>query len=250
MGSGETMREEAGWSLGRRALLGGLAAGFILPGPLDAEPEATVAPRLFAGTALRDNRLALGFEKVNLPLPAVRVSNGAGTIDFDSLSGKTRIVTLWAEWCVPCLVEARDFAALRRRYAGPDFDIVAVLTGSAEKLDYAGAAARLHQSRVDGLPLLVERDGGRRLLLSLSPGPSGQGSLPCTLLVDASGRVRGRSHGAPFGGPVARDAAGKPVLRVLNQADKQALLASDRTTLWATPAGDALVTALRSGLPR
>ena len=27
------------------------------------------------------------------------------------LAGRARLMTLWAEWCIPCLLEARDLAA-------------------------------------------------------------------------------------------------------------------------------------------
>lgn len=237
----------------RRAILGGMLAGLACPAGLSAAPTPTLklGPRLFTGTPLGNNRLALTFEKVDLPLPSIKVSDGATKVSLDSLRGKTRIITLWAEWCAPCLVEARDFAALHRRFAGPNFDIVAVLTGSGEKLDFAGATARLKGARVVGLPLLVEPNGGNRLMLKLSPSPFGKGgTLPCTLLVDARGRIRGRSSGAPTAALPPGAGSGKPgvVARILTEADKRAMLAGDRGTLWQSPDGDALVTALRDGI--
>ncbi|CAN5540614.1 hypothetical protein BH10PSE14_BH10PSE14_13600 [soil metagenome] len=231
----------------RRALLAGAVAGLVVPAHLTAAMLAP-GPRLFSGTELGRNPVALGFEKVDLSLPKIKLADGAHGLSLDTLSGKTRIVTLWAEWCVPCLVEARDFAALRRRFAGPGFDIVAVLTASAEKLDFAAATTRLKQARVEDLPLLVEPDGGARLMLGLSPAPSGRGgSLPCTLLVDARGRIRGRSHGAPTAALRSTDASPRAP-HVLTNAEKQAMLASDQGTLWASAAGDALITALRGGI--
>jgi thiol-disulfide isomerase/thioredoxin len=236
-------------ALDRRKLLGGIAAAVTMPAMLRAAPTAMTRERLFTGTPLRTNLLALCFERFEQPLPTIALSNGSHKVSLDTLVGKTRIVTLWAEWCVPCLVEARDFAALQRRFAGPNFEIVAVLTASAQKLDFAAARARLAQARVDGLPLLVEPDGGARLMLGLSPSPSGRGgSLPCTLLVDSRGRIRGRSSGAPTATLVSRAGAGIRTVTPLSAADKQAMLASDRRTLWNSPAGEALVTALRDGI--
>lgn len=240
-----------GGGLDRRAILGGMLAGLASPARLSAAPILTLksGPRLFTGTPLDKNRLALTFEKVDLPLPPIKVSNGAAKLSLDSLRGKTRIVTLWAEWCAPCLVEARDFAALRRRFAGPNFDIVAVLTCIAEKLGFAGATARLTQARVAGLPLLVEPNGGKRLMLTLSPSPMGDGgTLPCTLLVDSRGRIRGRSRGALTAALPPGAAAKQPGSYILTDADKRAMLAGDRGTLWQSPDGDALVTALCDGI--
>lgn len=242
---------EIGGGPNRRAIVGGMLAGLACPAGLSAAPILTLkaGPRLFAGTPLAQNRVARVFEKVDLPLPPIKVSNGAGRVSLGSLTGKTRIVTLWAEWCAPCLVEARDFAALRRCFAGPTFDIVAVLTGSGEKLDFAGATARLAQARVAGLPLLVEPGGGKRLMLTLSPSPMGDGgSLPCTLLVDSRGRIRGRSRGAPTAALPPGAAVRQPGSYTLTEADKRAMLASDRGTLWQSPDGDVLVAALRDGI--
>ncbi|MDH7973934.1 TlpA disulfide reductase family protein [Sphingomonas sp. AR_OL41] len=233
----------------RRRLLGGIAAAATMPAMLRAAPVTMTGERLFVGTALRSNRLALSFERFEQPLPKITLTNGAHQVSLDTLVGKARIVTLWAEWCVPCLVEARDFAALQRRFAGPTFEIVAVLTASAQKLDFAAARARLTQARVDGLPLLVEPDGGRRLMLGLSPSPSGQGgSLPCTLLVDSRGRIRGRSRGMLTAMRASQASAMVRSGTPLSEAGKQAMLASDLGTLWNSPSGEALVSALRDGI--
>lgn len=232
----------------RRAIVAGVVAGLVWPVGLAAAPVPMAGTRLFAGTPLINNGVAIGFEKVDIPLPAINVAGRHGKVSLDTLTGKTRIVTLWAEWCVPCLVEARDFAMLQRRFAGPSFEIVAVLTGSAEYLTFAGAMARLKHARVEGLPLLVETDGGARLMQGLSPGPGGRGgSLPCTLLVDAKGRIRGRSHGAPTAQPAGTGGTARGP-HILTDADKRALLAGDQGTLWQSSAGDALVTALRDGI--
>jgi thiol-disulfide isomerase/thioredoxin len=233
----------------RRTILAGTIAGLACPAALCAAPIPISSPRLFAGTPLINNPVAIGFEKLDMPLPAIKLWGTEGKTSFDKLTGKTRIVTLWAEWCTPCLVEARDFAVLQRRFAGPSFEIVAVLTGSAEYLTYGGALTRLKRARVEGLPLLVEPDGGARLMLGISPGPGGRGgSLPCTLIVDAHGRVRGRSRGAPTATPAPGADGKRPAPHILTDADKRAMLAGDQGTLWQSPAGEALVAALRDGI--
>lgn len=245
----ETGMERA-WAMApsRRGVVAGMSAALAAPQMLLAAPDP-VAPRLFAGTALNRNRLALHFERVDLPLPEILLSNGTGMVRLDRLPHRTRIVTLWAEWCVPCLVEARDFAELQRRFGGSGFEILALLTASMQRLAFAGARARLEQARVGPLPLLVEPDGGKRLMLELSPSPFGNGgSMPCTLLVDARGRIRGRSKGAPT---VTRMAPGSTGIRSgvpLTDADKQAMLAGNGGTLWRSPEAEVLVAALRDGI--
>lgn len=212
----------------RRTLLGNAAlvsATAALGWPGAAAAAALASP--FAGTSLETNRLAKKFVGFDMALPAVKLMTAAGPINLARLKDKTRIVTLWAEWCAPCLEEARDFAELQRAYASSKFGIVSILTNSVAKLDHAGALARLRKAGADGLPVLIEPEGGKRVATALAADPDGQGgtSLPCTLLIDARGRVRGRMLNA-----VKFD--GSP------------------RSAWASPSGIALAAGLRDGMFR
>lgn len=227
----------------------GAAVGF---GP--AAVFARPAPKPFDGTPLADNRVARTFQALDMPLPAIRVIGANGSVDLSRLTGKTRIVTLWAEWCAPCLAEARDFADLRKRYAGPSFDIVSILTMGNAKLDYAGALARLQKAKAGGLPLLIEPNDGKQVGAALTEN----NDLPCTLVVDAKGRVHARTSGARFVTPapptgIVRDprAPAAPSRKMaLTEAQKRQLLSGDRQSLWGTPAAAAFVVGLRDGVLR
>jgi thiol-disulfide isomerase/thioredoxin len=231
-------------------MLGGLVA---LAGTR-ATGAAPASQRLFDGTPLANNFMALMFERVGMVLPSIQVMDAHGPASLSKLRGRTTILSLWAEWCVPCLLEARDLAALRRKYANGRFDIVSLLTSSQRPLDYRGAQQRLATMTAGDLPLLIEPNGGKKMLIALASGaragplaalPNGA-ALPCTLLVDSSGRVRGRSLGAPVMAAVrARAGAGA---QVLTEEDKRNLLGGDTHTAWASAQGDALVRALASGL--
>lgn len=228
----------------RRTMLAASAAMLALPTAALADQPRRA---LFAGTPLATNRLAMTFSAVDLAFPAVTVIGDRGRQQFADLTGKTRIVSLWAEWCAPCLLEARDFAALRPRFANDRFDILSILTASMDGLDFAGAQKRLRRANAVGLPLLVEPNGGDRIIHTLSPGPGGRGdSLPCTLLVDPAGRIRGITHGAPIAVPSTGGRAA--VSREMNAADKKALLADGSHTMWLSPVGDEFVKALRDGI--
>jgi thiol-disulfide isomerase/thioredoxin len=214
---------------------------------------------LFEGTPLAGNVIAHTFQRVSLALPAVRLVDERGPISLHKLRGRTTILSLWAEWCAPCLVEMRDLAAIRRKYAGPRFDVVAVLTSSKKQLDYRAARERLATMGAGDVPLLIEPNGGKEVLDALSAPPSAavlamlpksfhaHGTLPCNLLVDSSGRVRGRSLGAPN---VVVNGGQKPQpgSHTLTEAEKSALLGEDSRTAWSTPQGMAFVQALASGL--
>ena len=150
-------------------------------------------------------------------------------------------MTLWAEWCAPCIAEMSDFAGLNRRAGGAEFEVVAVLTGSQKKLDLADAKALLasHQA---ALPLWAELNGGAELLSSIALSPAGGGTLPCTLLIDRRGLIRGRAFGAaPTHTVEMKDGH-------LTEASKASMLAGDVHTDWATPAADAFVAALKAGV--
>lgn len=243
---GTSMVAAAEAKIERRAFLAGLGATALV-GRADAAP---LPDRLFAGTPLARNKLAALFHRTDLALPDTRVLTGGGSAPLSRLTGKTRLVTLWAEWCVPCLIEAREIAALRPGVAGPAFDIVSVLTASAAKLDHAAAAARLRASGAGGLPLLVEPDGGRAVAQALGgsspalPGSKSSFAFPCTLLVDRSGRVRGRATGMPTvasGPPLA----GGP--HTLTTAEKKAMLTNGTRSWWSLPEGMAFLQELAGG---
>jgi thiol-disulfide isomerase/thioredoxin len=240
----------------RRTMLAGLAA---LAGTR-AVGAAPSPQSLFHGTALAGNFIAWMFQRMDLALPAIPLMSEHGAMSLPQLRGRTTILTLWAEWCAPCLLEARDLAVLRRKYASSRFDIVPLLTSSKKPLDYRGARAKLATMGAGDLPLLIEPHGGAQMLHALSavPGaaaPAGlpgsfrpNGALPCTLLVDSSGRVRGRSLGAPIVAaamPAPKAGAGP---QTLTEAEKKRMLGGDVHTAWTTPQGDAFVRALASGL--
>lgn len=225
---------------------------------------------LFAKTPLSDNAIARRFERVDMALPDIPIETAAGLSTLANVGGKTRLIALWAEWCVPCLVEIRDFASLRPQIATDRFDIGLLLTASVAKLDHAQAINRLRPLGAASLPLLVERAGGDRAAMRLaSPYHAGPGatvstptfSLPCTLLVDARGRLKGRVFGAPVVGgalgtpaptneqtaTLAKERSVVAMPHLMTQADKSNLIANGRT-VWSTPAGLGFLKALGNGL--
>lgn len=236
----------------RRTMLAGLIA---LAGTRAGGATLLSRP-LFVGTPLAGNLMARLFQPIDLTLPAIQVVGEQGATSLRKLRGRTTILTLWAEWCVPCLLEARDLAVLRRKYASRRFDIVPLLTSSKKPLDYPGAQARLATMGAGDLPLLIEPEGGAKILHALSslPGaalptaPRPNGALPCTLLVDSSGRVRGRSLGAPIVASAMPEPMAGASSRTLTEEDKKRLLGGDVRTVWTTSQGEAFVRALASGL--
>ena len=203
--------------------------------------QSPPAPLLFPTGPLSTNALAKRFRAFpsSIKVPSTKLATKHAFKHFADLRGKARILTLWAEWCAPCIAEMKDFAALNRRAGGADFEVVAILTGSQKKLNFEDAEALLtsHQA---ALPLLVEINGGSELLNSVALPSTGEGTLPCTLIVDRRGVLRGRAFGA----------AGTRPIEVINghltERSKASLLAGAIQTDWATPAADAFVAALKA----
>jgi thiol-disulfide isomerase/thioredoxin len=238
----------------RRTVLGGMAA-FVAGGIARAVPAQRP---LFQRTPLAANPVARRFDRVDFPLPPIQLLGAHGPVSLRSLRGRTTILALWAEWCAPCLIDLRDFAALRRKYAGRHFDVVSLLTYSKKALDYPGAHDLLTRMNAADLPLMIEPNGGAAVISALSTRPSAavlaalppsfrpKGTLPCTLLVDSSGRVRGRSVGAVMEAP-DRGSKADAASKILTEHQKQVLNGASSTS-WSTPQGDAFVRVLASGL--
>src|SRR4051812_5683286 len=102
----------------RRTMLAGLVA---LAGTRAVGAAPSSQP-LFDGTPFASNMVARSFEGASLALPPVAVIGEQGAMSLRKLRGRTTILSLWAEWCVPCLLEARDLAVLRRKYTNSRFD--------------------------------------------------------------------------------------------------------------------------------
>ncbi|HEX4924761.1 MAG TPA: TlpA family protein disulfide reductase [Bdellovibrionales bacterium] len=62
-----------------------------------------------------------------LPAPdADLITNSGATVKLSSLKGKVALVSFWAHWCAPCLVELPSFKTLHSRVDNPDFVVVPV----------------------------------------------------------------------------------------------------------------------------
>jgi hypothetical protein len=234
----------------RRSICLGGAAAALAGGAARAAPDTPI----FASGPMAQNSLAAGFmaPPASAVLPDTPLISAEGRQRLSQLRGRTWLVSLWAEWCAPCLAEATDLAAIARAHSGPSFGVVFVLTNSVKKLDLAAAQAVMAKRDAGDAPLMVEPHGGdvvaRTLatrdfdakLRAIAKRDSGV-NLPCNVLIDRHGRIRGRSFGAPSASPVKLAHEGP-----MNDADKARVLTEH--TVWATPDGDAFAAALAAGL--
>lgn len=115
---------------------------------------------------------------------------------LDDLSGKTRLVNLWATWCVPCREEMPALNALQKAKGGESFEVVAINidTGNADK-----PTNFMRDQQIDRLALY--RDPSMATFNALKKEGLAFG-LPVTLLVDDKGCLIGSMNG-----PAAWDSA-------------------------------------------
>ncbi len=125
---------------------------------------------------------------------------GAGTdtpeIDFQTADGANRtlkdylgqgvVLNFWATWCVPCVAEMPALARLAGLLQGTK---VAVLPLSSDRGGAAAVQKYFTEKDLSGLPILLDPRGAAARAFGVR-------GIPTTILIDASGRERGRYEGA------------------------------------------------------
>lgn len=128
---------------------------------------------------------------VGEPFPALEVTDlGGQPFDLEQLSGRVRVLNLWATWCFPCRDEMPELEALQASYDETDLQVVGL---SVDTIDAAQVEAFLDENGYTYLNLMAELD---RLIdvLHVDPG------IPHTFLIDRDGLVQGywRGRFRPF----------------------------------------------------
>ena len=184
-----------------------VAAGAAMVATIAGRASAA-SVKVFYDGPLAGNRVAQRFYTVPpFVMPTTKLIGDDGTHVFGELTGKVRLVPIWAEWCTPCLIEAGDLAMVQQRYAGPNFDVQSILSASERRLDLAGARRAFAKMQAESLPLWVEPKGGDKIACAFAGNSRTPYSLPCLLLVDRQGVVRGRSQGVGLATVTATDPA-------------------------------------------
>jgi thiol-disulfide isomerase/thioredoxin len=112
-------------------------------------------------------------------LPALR---GNEPIELAHYRDKIVYVDVWASWCTPCLRSMPELEALREKFHGQAFEVVAV------NIDSDAAAGRAFLDRVKvQYPVAFDRDGAQLSTLLKKSDVSG---LPVGFLLDGRGRIR------------------------------------------------------------
>ena len=111
--------------------------------------------------------------------PPLALGDTAGkTRDLAAYRGKVVLLNFWATWCEPCRDEMPSIQALRAKFAGRPFEVLAInMMESEEKI------AAFQQSELIDLPVLMDRDGAvaKRWKVRM---------LPISFLIDREGAIR------------------------------------------------------------
>jgi thiol-disulfide isomerase/thioredoxin len=101
-----------------------------------------------------------------------------------------RIVSVWATWCGPCVVELPDIVALEREWRGSGVEVVTISADPMDRRDDVLALLRRREAQTTNY---IFGDEGPDLATTLDAG--WDGGLPFTLLLAPGGRVLVKSQG-------------------------------------------------------
>ena len=189
-----------------------------------------------------------------------RFETADGPRTFSDLTGKVRLLALWAEWCPPCLQELVEMDALQAAHGDDRFEILAVLSGSPSRMSFATARKTIDDAGASRLALWLEPDGGYQCLrLAVPshpmPGREGRPNLPCVVLVDAKGTVRGHMMGMKSAPKVVMSQVPTPhkpgdkdvVLDTVTES--HVLQPGERVgpSIWSLPDASVFIEALKTG---
>jgi len=155
---------------GRRLVLAGAMAAIVLP----AAAWAEIPKSLVTGPMAR-------FKPARPPKPMPDLE----FLDAANLTGKARLINLWATWCAPCV---KEMPSLDRLQAALPRDKFVVLPISLDGPSKAKVAPFYKKQGLSNLGIYYDK--GRKAMSVLDVS-----LLPTSILVDAAGRELGRIEG-------------------------------------------------------
>src|SRR4249920_1310683 len=159
---------------GRRLVLAGVAAAIGLP----ATAWAEIPKRLAAGAMERFKPA-----RPPKPMPDLEFLDADDkSLRLANLTGKVRLVNLWATWCAPCVKEMPSLNRLQAAFPGDQFVVLPISLDGPSK---AKVAPFYKERKLDQLGIYYDK--GRKAMSVL-----GVSLLPTSILIDAAGRELGR----------------------------------------------------------
>lgn len=133
-----------------------------------------------AGNAQGASEIYTGRGRVGDPVPGFELVSLEGKkVSLASLRGRPVLLNLWATWCLPCIEEMPELAALQERHRAGGLVVVGVNVDAADRLE------KVEKFVADRkIPFAVWLDPGMRIASDLRV----QG-LPATFIIDREGRI-------------------------------------------------------------
>ena len=162
---------------GRRLVVGGALAAFISAGTARAE----ISSGLIKGAMKR-----FKLTSPPKPMPDLEFLDANDKpMRLADLTGKARLINLWATWCAPCV---KEMPSLDRLQAAMPRDKFLVLPISLDGPSKAKVAPFYKERNLDHLGIFYDK--GRKAMSTLEVT-----LLPTSILVDPAGRELGRLEG-------------------------------------------------------
>lgn len=189
--------------------------------------------------------------------PEFKVDEWVKGEKFDSLeSGKVHVLEFWATWCGPCITAIPHLTELQKKY--PDVRFVGVASSESGN-DEAAKLAKVKEFVVgqgEKMDYRVVYVGDRAKMSRPWMEAAGQSGIPCSFIVDASGRVAWIGHPMTMDKPLEQIVKGEydiakaaaefenvRTARLAQRALSMAVRTAQQTGDWA-PAVDAIKAAL------
>lgn len=162
----------------------GIAAGAIIAVVLAIfflAPTATDNFEYFIDDGL--DRFSVEFRGLPPPMAPIEASDGTRG-DLSAFKGQVVLVNIWATWCPPCIVELPSLTRLNQKFAGEEFQVIAL------SVDHQGwpAIQSFHERHNLQLPVFLDASGAALSQFEYF-------SLPTTILLDREGKELGRVVG-------------------------------------------------------
>ncbi len=121
-----------------------------------------------------------GRGRVGDPVPGFALASLQGEkVSLASLHGQPVLLNLWATWCLPCLREMPDLAALQERFGEKGLVVVGLNVDAADALDKVRTFVAERK-----IPFTVWLDPGMRVSSALRVQ-----ALPASFVIDREGKI-------------------------------------------------------------
>lgn len=105
--------------------------------------------------------------------------------------GSVLLVNLWATWCIPCLKELPDLAALEKAYAAKGFKLILVSTDDPAEL---AAAKKLLAQRAPSLTGYLQAEDDLERFVNVID-PAWADIMPTSYILDRDGKLHRKLTG-------------------------------------------------------